>query len=1303
MAGLTLRVLGPVRAAYDDRDIDVGGPQARALLAVLASVAPMAATREALIAALWPDDPPASAAKSVQKHVSLLRTRLGRAAIETVGGGYRLAATPDAVDAHRFAAGVRAARGVDDPADRSRLLTDALTLWDGEPYAGVGELPFVHTERTRLHALRLDTEIDRLAAELALGHHDAALADLHDLCARHPSDERLAALYMRALYAADRQTLALDVYQRTRTHLRDELGVDVSPQLRELQLQILNHASTLRSDSRVPSPSEQRPLRDPESHARARLSPDAVESSPEPDEEEVRDVIVVLAIRPGASGSPDDDRAAQRELMDELLPVAQRFDARLEAGSGRRVLLVFGLPAHDDDLRRATAAAGEAAAARPEIRVGVAAGSVIVTERDRSAVAAVADRAAELVRGGGPGGDGPGAVRLAPDVEAGLAHLAGAPTTSRLLGRAYELELIHRVWTRVGHERRSRQVHLVGEAGIGKTRLIDAVIEALQPLPAHVLRLSFPPYGDRSVAGAVAAMLRQLLGPDGRVRSWLEQQGVDETEVSWLSARLDPLLGPRDLEEAGGQGERWNAALARFVRLLADKGPIVVRVEDVHWAGDDFEAFLTETTDRLRESPLLLVTTGRSPPISHTASASEDLTLTLGPLDSEAARDMGQELAGGKLPPETVNALAAHSGGNPLFVQQFVRMLLDRRAARLGGEAPTSVRLVVAARLDHIRIRERTVLQAATVIREAVETGALAAMLDRATDDVRRDVSALVRAGLLRTSAAGPVGADERYEFHHAVIADVADSQLTRVRRIDLHLRAASWLQEHRATGVDQLRAVAWHWTQAVALTRAERRDVGTELRARARRALVDVGERLVHVDAGLAAQTFRDALTLTPEGTRDRAEVLVRLGSVDTDVGDYVAATTALAEAAEIFLAAGDRRSAGEAFARQARAARFLGDAARTDALLEQSLLHLEGVPHGREVVAALALVAIQRALRGDVTEALELARREMPVIRRHGTVEEVVRMLHVIGMCGVDLDDPTAVAALDEALQLSLRSGHSRLASQSYNNLAEMVWSLEGPREAMALAQQGLALANARGIGGQASWHVAQLTELRGDLGEWDAILHPPEPTTHFDALAAVSVEALAARVRFWRGDDVQTGVLADVVGRARTARDRQTLVPVLAWAIAAAAERGEVRQTASLGREILSVTDRERNHRLKEAGDAVRGMLRAGLLDLAVEYLDLPRPQVLRRRLHHDAATALLAEAQGRHGEAAGGFAQVEMGWAAFPHPYEAAHAALGLARCMVRMGADGRPAAERARDRFAALGVTRLGDDLARLHG
>ena len=243
---LDVLILGPLEVRADGVPVPVGGARLRALLTRLAVEAPRTVSIPALIDALWALEPPDGAANALQSLVSRLRRTLGDPdTVAGTPGGYRLAVQADAIDAHRFEVLTRQARAAADPAAARQLLREALALWRGPALAEVADAGFAVAPAARLDELRLTALCDRLDAELHLGLHTEALPELEALAAEHPLRENIAALLVRALYAAGRQADALAAYDRVRTALADQLGVDPSGHLAAAHLAVLRNDPAL--------------------------------------------------------------------------------------------------------------------------------------------------------------------------------------------------------------------------------------------------------------------------------------------------------------------------------------------------------------------------------------------------------------------------------------------------------------------------------------------------------------------------------------------------------------------------------------------------------------------------------------------------------------------------------------------------------------------------------------------------------------------------------------------------------------------------------------------------------------------------------------------------------------------------------------------------------------------------------------------------------------------------------------------------------------------------------------------------
>jgi DNA-binding SARP family transcriptional activator len=242
---MEFRILGPLEVrAESGRTLDLAGKQ-RTLLALLLLNANEAVSTDRLIDDLWDGKPPETAGKALQVYVSQLRKLLGKDRLQTRSPGYLLRVDRDELDADRF-----------QRLHQEGKLQEALALWRGSPLSDFADQRFAQTEIARLEELRLTVLEERIDHDLAAGRHADLVGELEALVAENPLRERLRAQLMLALYRSRRQAEALDVYQAARRALVDELGIDPSPELQELERRILRQDATLELEARPAPPAE---------------------------------------------------------------------------------------------------------------------------------------------------------------------------------------------------------------------------------------------------------------------------------------------------------------------------------------------------------------------------------------------------------------------------------------------------------------------------------------------------------------------------------------------------------------------------------------------------------------------------------------------------------------------------------------------------------------------------------------------------------------------------------------------------------------------------------------------------------------------------------------------------------------------------------------------------------------------------------------------------------------------------------------------------------------------------------------
>jgi DNA-binding SARP family transcriptional activator len=777
---MEIRLLGPLEVRDGDGVVALPRRQQRALLAALALRAGHVVSTDRLIADLWGERAPASATGSLQNTVHALRKLLGRDALVTQAPGYRLAVDPAAVDVNRFEALVAEARDA-EPAAAARVLAEAERLWRGPAFADLDEHEFTRLEAARLEELRVTALEERIAAELELGRHAALVGELEQLVATHPLRERLRGQLMLALYRCGRQAEALEVYRAARLALADELGLDPSPELQELERRILRQDPSLAPAAEVLDPP-------------TRAAP------------ELR-LVTVLAVTPPSH----DDPERHRRLLDETLAAVQealeRHGGTLERFGPEGIVIVFGAERpSDDDAERAVLLARELG-----LPAGVATGETV------AGAGAVFTRAAELARAGG--------IRLDGRTQA----LVQAERTleAPLVGRREELGRLRAELQGARQSGRCRVVTVVGEPGIGKTRVAREL--ALTEGGGATVLVA------RCVAHGGGATFLPLLGALRRADPEQAVAGADDAEL--VLARLAALAeGEAPLGES-----YW--AIRRLLEALGRHQPVLLLLDDVHWA----EPALADLVDYLAEraeAPMLVLCLAR-PELERPLGD----VLRLGPVQPDEARAIATRTA--ELDDALRERVVAAAEGNPLYLEQLAQF-----AAEGSDGLPPTLEAVLAARLGRLTPEERSVLQRAAVIGREFSLGAVGALSD---GEVARELLALSRAGFLHPApAADP--ADDGYAFHHVLLRDAAYAGLTKADRAELHERAARWLDTDDAFA-------GYHLEQAVRYHR-ELGDDADELAALAGERLGTAGMRAWRTGNDVATvDLLNRALALLPPG----------------------------------------------------------------------------------------------------------------------------------------------------------------------------------------------------------------------------------------------------------------------------------------------------------------------------------------------------------------------------------------------------------------------------------------------------
>ena len=611
---------------------------------------------------------------------------------------------------------------------------------------------------------------------------------------------------------------------------------------------------------------------------------------------------------------PEDQRALLDRYYARVRVEIERFGGMVEKFIGDAVMAVFGAPvAFGDDPERAVRAAlavrdavddlnaadpeldlqvriavntGEAVAAlgaRPELGESMVAGDVVNTAARLQVHAAVngiivgeetyrSTRAAIEYTEGEPvtarGKADPIAVWFAQHAvtDAGQRRLSEAP----MVGRERELELLSGIWGRVLDESCAQLVTLVGPPGIGKSRLAYEFGERVSALGGRTLRGRSTPYGASTPYAAIAAHVKQVAG--------IFDTDAEEAATHKLHAAVETLLGARDAPEVASHLASMIAlrtgtqapdrqtlflSVRRFVEALAARQPVLLVFEDVHWADSAMLDLLDELAALLRDSPVLLLAMTRPELLAERPAWGGGLpaftAVRLEPLSTDDTRSLAACLLPGA-DDDGVSRVLEISEGNPLFIEELAASLAERPEV---AELPTTIRALIAARLDALPTPERSLLLDASVVGRVFWDGALEAMEpDR---EALALLGSLERRDLIRREAISRLQGQHQFRFKHVLIKDIAYQRLTRAARRTRHELVARFLEEsslETAAG----EAIADHWREAGDTERAAQYYVA---------AAEDAGRGWAKEHA---VQLYQQAMALLPDGDPQRREVGLRL-----------------------------------------------------------------------------------------------------------------------------------------------------------------------------------------------------------------------------------------------------------------------------------------------------------------------------------------------------------------------------------------------------------------------------------------
>ena len=718
---------------------------------------------------------------------------------------------------------------------------------------------------------------------------------------------------------------------------------------------------------------------------------------------------------------PEDVEAILRPYHERLRYELERWGGTVEKFIGDAVMALFGAPVtREDDPERAVRAAlsirdwiaeegelqvriavntGEALvnlAARPEAGEGMAAGDVVnTTARLQSAapvngilVGETTYRAtAETIEFRehdaieAKGKEQPVAVWEVVEARARFGVDLAPETRTQLVGREREVELLVGTLARTRQQRSTELVTLIGVPGIGKSRLVGELFQSIErggELTYWRQGRSLP-YGEGVSYWALGEMVKAQAGiletdNDDEVAQKLAravEQLVDE-DADWVLAHLRPLVGQAG-DATGSQDEAF-AAWRRFFEALAEDRALVLVFEDLQWADEGLLDFVEHLADWVRDVPMLILCTARLELLERRPAWGggklNAANVALAPLSADETAKLIAALSDRPLLEAGAQAeLLDRAGGNPLYAEQYVRMLAERGTT---VELPESVQGIIAARLDGLPPEEKAALQDAAVLGKVFWLGALGVSEER--------LHALQQKEFVQRARRSSVAGETEFAFKHVLVRDVAYGQIPRAERAQKHARAAEWI-ESLGRPEDHAEMVAHHYASALELARAAGQDVD-DLLVRTRTALRDAGEHALKLNALAQAEDyFSQALALTEVGDPERPRLLLQYGRVR--YMRELEGVDELTEARESLSATGDRDGAAEASLMLADIAWQGGSRDGMLQELEVARRLVDGASRSRIQVAVLAEVARYEML-GDRLDEAHQVRPRGPRARR-------------------------------------------------------------------------------------------------------------------------------------------------------------------------------------------------------------------------------------------------------------------------------------------------------------------------------
>jgi class 3 adenylate cyclase/tetratricopeptide (TPR) repeat protein len=1051
------------------------------------------------------------------------------------------------------------------------------------------------------------------------------------------------------------------------------------------------------------------------------------------------------------------DAEAVRELLGRYFEAATQiigsYGGTVEKFIGDAVMAVWGAPtAFEDDAERAVRSAldlvsaveaiGQEVGAELQVRAGVLTGEAAVTigATNQGMVAGDLVNTASRLQSVAPPGTvlvsestmqaASGAVAFEPAGDQLLkgreapvpayralrvvARRGGAGRNEQLeapfVGRGPELRMLKDFHVATGAERRPRLVSIIGQGGIGKSRLVWEFQKYLDGVTEVVYwhQGRSPAYGEGISFWALAEMVRGRAGISDsdepaeartKLAASLAEWVTDETERRWIEPRMHQLLGI-DANEAAERPDRESlyAAWRVFFERVADKGVVVLVFEDLQWADDGLLDFIDHILEWSRDRPIYILSLARPELLDRRsdwgAGRRNFTSLVLEPLEPELMRELLDGLVPG-LPAPVIDRVLERAEGIPLYAVETVRMLLSEGLVVLENgvhrpvgdlselSVPASLHALIASRLDGLDPADRALLQAAAVIGKTFRVEALAAVSGQASDEVAERLRGLVRREMLTLEVDPRSPEQGLYGFVQGLIREVAYGTLAKRDRRRLHIAAARYFEALEDEGIAG--ALAEHY---VAAYKAQPEGPeGDAVAAQARVALRGAAERARSLGSFVQATRF---LEMALEVTTDPGEEL-QLHIAAADAGLFAGMVEEpiahMTRALELARERGDRREILAAVGWYALALSGHGQIAEGAAVLEPAREEYRDLIDTQEYVKLCSELARSYLLLGRPAEAMAVVDDILPTAERLELTRETLELLVTRGPALVHIGRlREAIVTLTGAVAASTSYGLLDVGLRARVNLS-FAAAGEDPEVAYAVAREGHELSQRFGMRGYAYYMLGNAAELAIRVGDWDwakAEVEAAVDATENDLAARMRL----AEIRGLRGADVAAEFqsIADLTAEMTEVQAHASVAEVRA---VVALAHGDFRGALELARRSYEIAVAPDATAAQTAVRAAAWLRDASAVRHALGAMEgqVGRVPVAIRR----EAEAALAGLEGGRSESLAAFTDAVRRWRDLGFEFEAAVCALSLVTVLGVTEPEARAAAEDAGAVFERLGA------------